>query len=156
MGAPSKFTRDRREEILRAKRLGASNLTAARCGGIGESTLRDWLEKGAGADEGSPYREFWEEFEASEAVPSIHALEIVQKHMADKPDLAWKFLERREGGFAPPAPQLPASASGPVLIQLAFVNGQASGEGTVIDVPEGTAAPRRLAAAPATDRGKAS
>src|SRR5881394_1283637 len=133
MATPSKFTADRKEEILRAKRLGASNLTAARAGGVDEKTLRNWLEKGEAADEGSAYREFWQAFEAAEALPVVRALEIVSKAMIDKPDLAWKFLERREVGFAPPAPQAPALAPGAVKIQLAFVDGRVSGEGTVID-----------------------
>src|SRR6185436_1898218 len=156
MPTPSKFTADRKEEILRCARLGGSNSTCAAAGGIGEATLRDWLERGANSEEGSAYRDFYEAFQAAKAVPNVRALEIVQKAMADKPDLAWKFLERREGGFAPPAPQAPAASAGPVLIQLAFVNGQPSGEGTVIDVPEIPTRPRRISEASTADRGKAS
>jgi hypothetical protein len=152
---PSKFVAERKTEALRARRLGASDRTCAAAAGVDHKTLGSWLEKGREADEGSPYRDFFDAWEGARAQHIIRHLENVEKHASDKPDLSWRLLERFEEGFAPPAPQLPTTA-GPVLIQLAFVNGQPSGEGTVIDVPESPTRPRRLSAASTEDRGKAS
>jgi hypothetical protein len=152
----SKFVATRKTEALRARRLGGSERTCAAAAGVDHKTLGSWLEKGRDAEDGTPYREFFLAWEAARAELVVRHLENVNKHAPDKPDLSWKFLERFEEGFAPPAPQLPAVAHGPVLIQLAFGDGRFSGEGTVIDVQEVPAGPRRLPEDSAADRGKAS
>jgi hypothetical protein len=47
------------------------------------------------------------------------ALGIIYNAMTDRPDLAWKFIERRESGFAPPIQQ-PATVVAPVNLTLSF------------------------------------
>lgn len=148
MPTPSKFTRERIEEIMRARRLGASGITCARAGGISEATLREWLKRGQEAPEGSRYRQFFQDFEASTAFPNVRALEIVHRAMTDKPELAWKFLERREVGYAPPV------QGGTVLAPVTMIEldlGERPPaveliEGKVIDVTQEPTGPRSLPA----------
>lgn len=135
-----KFTEDRREEILRAKRLGASNQTAARAGGIDPDTLRAWLQKGKDTPEGA-YGDFVAAFDAAEATPNIRALEIVNKAMSDKPELAWKFLERKERGYAPPMPQAPSRANVPVVVTLSLGGAMPPVNATDIEVMDAEESP---------------
>lgn len=156
---PSKFTAERIEEILRAKRLGASNNTAAAAGGVDEKTLRDWVQKGEKAPEGSPYRQFFEDFRGAVAFPNVRALEIVHQAMQAKPELAWKFLERKEPGYAPV--QTPVAPAVPVLIGLSLGHEAPTQtelvEGTVIDVPpQGSASKSGSTTRPRLAPGKAS
>ena len=119
MGRPSKFTADRKKRIIEAKRVGASNKTAALVAGIGEPTLRDWLERGRKGPKDSAYAKFLEEFEQAAAHPRERALGIIYNALPDRPDLAWKYIERREEGYAPPIAQ-PAAVVQPVAITLSF------------------------------------
>jgi hypothetical protein len=125
MPARSKFTQATRQRILEAKRIGASDRTAAHIAGIDHSTLGRWLSRGKGAGEGSTYRAFHDEFRAAEAEPRLRALAIVHKEMPDNPSLAWKFIERREDGFSPPGP-MPPSPQWPqtTVIQLSLSDGR--------------------------------
>src|ERR1051325_10653817 len=102
MGRPSKLTAEVKERILQAKRVGASNKTAALVAGIDESTLRSHLKRGEAGEPESPSRKFWEEFQKAAAHPRERALGIIYNALPDRPDLAWKFVERREDGYAPP------------------------------------------------------
>ncbi len=103
MPFPSSFTEDRRDKILQALRVGASQRTAAAIAGISEGTLRDWLKKGKAAAKGTQFREFYDAAQEAEASPRLRALGIVYKEMPANPALAWKFLERKEPGFEPPS-----------------------------------------------------
>lgn len=134
-----KFTADRKAEVLRARRLGASQQTCAAAGGISKETLRLWLERGRTSDGGN-YADFAAEFDAAGAYPNVRALEIVQKAMLDKPELAWKFLQVKEPGFAPPATQLPARSGSAVVVNLSLGGRSAptwmQNESEVIDATE--------------------
>jgi hypothetical protein len=99
--------------------VGASDRTAARVGGVGPSTLQDWLKRGKDGPEESRYREFWEAFEEASAHPRERALGIIYNALPDRPDLAWKFIERREDGYAPPVQQ-PTTVVAPVNLTLSF------------------------------------
>ena len=107
MPARSKFTAETRQRILEMKRLGASDRTAAAVAGIDHATLFRWLRRGEDAAQGSRFREFYEAHQAAEAEPRVRALAIVHDSLADNPSLAWKFLERREPGYAPPTASPP-------------------------------------------------
>lgn len=124
MPTPSKFTEPVRKKVLEALKVGASHRTAAAVAGIGENTLRRWLERGREAEEGSRWRTFVEEVEQAEAHPKVRALGIIYREMNDNASLAWKFIERREHGYAPPMPQGPSAPSGPVVIQLSLSDGR--------------------------------
>ena len=125
MPARSKFTQATRQRVLEAKRIGASDRTAAHIAGIDHSTLGRWLARGKGAGEGSSYRAFHDEFRAAEAEPRLRALAIVHEQMPDNPSLAWKFIERREDGYAPPAAAPPSPAWPPTtVIQLKLSDGR--------------------------------
>lgn len=134
MGRPAKFTAQARETILQALRVGASRRTAARVAGINERTLRDWLKRGEAGPEGSSYRKFWEDAQEAEAHPRVRALGVIYNALPDRPDLAWKFIERREEGYAPPQ-AVPAVAAmpAPVNIVLSFTDASPAHVG-VIDV----------------------
>lgn len=124
MPTPSKFTEPVRRKILQALQVGASLETAAAVAVIGDRTLRRWLEQGQKAAEGSSYRKFYLAAQEAQAHPRVRALGIVYEAMADKPELAKWYLERREHGFAPPMPHAAAPPAGPVVIQLSLSDGR--------------------------------
>jgi hypothetical protein len=70
---------------------------------VGESTLRDWPNRGK-AQEVGPHAEFYRDWLEATSEPNARAMAIVYDAMKDRPELAWKFIERRERGFAPPTP----------------------------------------------------
>jgi len=120
MGRPSKFTAERKARILQAKKVGASDKTAARVAGIDPATLRDWLKRGQDGPKDSSFKKFWEEFEEAAAHPRERALGIIYNALPDRPDLAWKYVERREDGYQAPIAAPIAVAAGPVNIMLSF------------------------------------
>jgi len=140
MGRPSKFTEARREQIIAVLTVGGSRKTAANVSGLSEETLRVWLKRGEDNDDPeSGYRQFYERVLAAEAEPLYRALGIVHKALPDKPELAWKVIERREPGYAPPVPGK-TSATPAVQINLSLTGSAqplpAWLEGEVIDAQE--------------------
>lgn len=123
MPAPSKATAEAFKAILEAKRVGASDATAAAVGHIDAATLVRWKQQGQKAEPGTKFAKFLEDYQEAEAEPKLRALGVIWKAMPDKPDLAWKFIERRESGFAPPQPQAPISPAGPVVVNLSLTGG---------------------------------
>jgi hypothetical protein len=145
MPTPSKFTADRRKLLIEGAELGLSRQSNSIHAGIEDATLRRWLERGRIAPEGSAFKRFREEFLAAEVAPRKKALAIVSEAWPDKPDLAWKFIERREPGYAPPMPNAPVH-QGPVVIELKLAGGQPLAmaaadiiEGEVIELADGAA-----------------
>lgn len=139
MPTPSKFTADRRQVIVEARRLGASLRTCARQAGITHTTLERWLEKGETAPEGSRYREFWTQYEAADADASLHYLRIVHESAIDKPDLAMRWLERREDGYEPPSTRHAPAVAQPLVVHLTFHDGDPVpefGDATVVEIGE--------------------
>jgi len=125
MPARSKFTAERRDRILEVLRVGASLRVAAAVAGVDHSTLLRWLERGKDAPEGSAYGQFYEAVRAAEAAPKVRALAIVHDQMVDNPTLAWKFIERRVDGFAPPTSPPPARwPTQPTVINLTLGDGK--------------------------------
>jgi len=118
----SKFTQERRTRILEAFACGASLQTAAALAKISQETLYRWLKRGEEAPEESQWHKFFLEAQEARALPTERALRIVHDAMPDYPMLAWKYVERREPGFAPPTVGAPPT-SGPVVIQLSFSDG---------------------------------
>lgn len=100
MGRPAKFTRARRERLLELLGAGASRRSAALAVGIAPSTLTKWLRRGGEkALPGSQYRAFRLAVLQAEADPQLRALKDSYDRMADDPDLAWRFIERREPSY---------------------------------------------------------
>ena len=125
MPRPTKFTAETRRKILEALTVGASRQTAAAIAGVDGSALSKWLKRGEEATEAeSRFAEFRREVLEAEATPRMRALGVIYREMPDNPTLAWKFIERREPGFAPPMPSAPAQPSGPVVIQLSLSDGR--------------------------------
>ena len=60
------------------------------------------------AVEGTADRKFHDAVLQAEAEPRTRALGIIWREMENRPDLAWKFIERQEPGFAPPQATPPA------------------------------------------------
>lgn len=137
----SKFDASRKSKILEVLALGASMETAASLARINPVTLYRWLRAGQDAAPESQYGKFWLDVQEARAMPRLRALQTVYNELEDDPTMAWKFLERREPGFAPPS-SLSAGPAGPVVIQLSFSNGQALPHATgalddgIIDVEE--------------------
>ncbi len=123
MPTPTKFTAENRQKILQALQVGASRRTASHLAGISEKALRDWCARGRDGSAQGNYRKFYEDVLAAEAAPRMRALGIVYQSLPDKPDLAWKFLERKEDGYAPPVAALPPPVT-PVRINLSFHEGE--------------------------------
>ena len=99
MPGASKFTAARRATILEMLSTGASRRLAARIAGIDHATLTRWIQRGESAREGSRFAEFAVKVHQAEAEPQIRALTILFNAMPDRPDLAWKYIERRVDGF---------------------------------------------------------
>ena len=131
MPTPSKFTAETRQRILEAKRIGASDRTAAQIAHVDHSTLGRWLARGKDAPEGSRFREFHDEFRAAEAEPRLRALAIIHEQMPDNPSLAWKFIERREPGYAPPISAVPQWPPTKQVINLTLGDGKPEPPGMV-------------------------
>jgi hypothetical protein len=144
----SKFTAERRQKILEALQVGASRRTAAAVARIDPATLTRWIQSGESAESGSRWRQFFEDVHEAEAHPKMRALGVVYKELSDSPALAWKFIERRESGFAPPMPHASASAPGPVVIQLSFSDGGPLASSQVDQLIEGEAVEQDEAAEP--------
>lgn len=102
MPARSTFTEEKRETILQVLRIGGSGRTAAAAAGVPHTTYLRWLAKGRAASPGTRFHEFAEQVEEAEAAPRVRALGVVYRELPDNPLLAWKFLQAREPGFAPP------------------------------------------------------
>ncbi len=142
----SKFIEKVRVRLLQAAALGCSQETAAALAGIDQATLSRWLSKGAkefqaaeDLDNLPAFAQFWCDWNEAQARPKERALAIVQREMDTNPMLAWKFVERRERGYQPPAPAVPERPAGPVIIQLTLGNGEPVGAlepSTIIDVEE--------------------
>lgn len=120
MPTPTKFTAETRERILQALQVGASRRTAAQIAGIDEAQLRRWVTRGKDGAQGTRYHDFYLAVLEAEASPRLRALGVIYKELPDNPVLAWKFIERREPGYAPPMPNLGPPQAGPVVVQLAF------------------------------------
>jgi hypothetical protein len=123
MPTPSKFTEPVKNGILEFLRLGASRQTAAHARGVHKATLTRWLQEGETAARGSAKRKFYEAVLEAEAQGNVKALRIVSTEMENDPKLAWKYLERREPGYAPPQPHAPSTPEGPMVIQQSLSDG---------------------------------
>ena len=134
MGRPSKFTAENRQKVIEALMVGASRNEAARIAKIGPTTLKRWLEEAKSASDGTAKAKFRDDVEEAEAHPKMRALGVVYRALEDRPDLAWKFIERRVDGYQPPV-QAPAMAmAGPVNITLSFNEVAMPALSEVIDV----------------------
>ena len=121
MGRPSKFTAAARAKVLEALGYGASRVTAANYAGVDEATLRRWVARGKEQAAG-PWHDFLIAVLEAEAQPKVRALRVISDDVAVSPTTAWKFVERREPGFAPPMIHQPAAVGAPVIIQLGFAD----------------------------------
>jgi hypothetical protein len=146
MGRPTALTAQRRQRILEALQIGASRRTAAAVAGTSDDTIRRAMERGRNAAPGTADRTFHDAVLEAEAHPRTRALGIIYREMENRPDLAWKFIERREPGFAPPQ-AAPPSQPQQVVIALSLPGGRPiralEPAGEVIDVPNEAAASRR-------------
>lgn len=120
---PSRFTEPVKKSILAYLALGASRQTAAHASGIGKASLTRWFQEGEKAAPGSAKRKFYEAVLEAESQGSVKALRIVSMEMENDPKLAWKYLERKEPGYAPPMPTGGTAFTGPTLIQLSLSDG---------------------------------
>ena len=134
MGRPSKFTPEAKTRILEALQVGASRNVAAAIAQVHGATLKRWLDEGKDASESSPYAKFRAEVLEAEAHPKMRALGVIYQAMEHRPDLAWKFIERRVDGYEAPVAQQQAVSAGPVNIMLSFTETARPAMTEVIDV----------------------
>jgi hypothetical protein len=73
----SKFTKQTTDAIIAYIARGAFWNVAAQAVGINSSTLANWLEKGERAEEGDPYRDFFEAIMTARAVARAGAETVV-------------------------------------------------------------------------------
>ena len=106
MPRPSKFTEPVKNQILAVLKVGGSRETACAVAGLSTETLRVWLKQGEAEDDRdiSPWADFRREVIAAEADERFRALAVVSRELDNNPMLAWKVVERREPGYAPPMP----------------------------------------------------
>jgi transposase-like protein len=149
MGRPSKFTAENRQKVIEALQVGASRNEAARIAKIGPTTLKRWLEEAKSASEGSAKAKFRDDVEEAEAHPKMRALGVVYRALEDRPDLAWKFIERRVEGYQPPIQAPVAAFAGPVSITLSFNEVERPTLSEVIDVGPADPTPSKPSELPA-------
>src|ERR1051326_2460994 len=125
MGRPSKFTAENRRKVIEAAMVGATRPVQAQIAGIGLTTLKRWVEKAKESPPDSVWGRFLADLEQAEAHPKMRALGVVYKAMEDRPDLAWKFIERRVDGYAPPMPNTQPPVQ-QVMIALSFPDGSSA------------------------------
>jgi hypothetical protein len=136
----SKFRPDVIETFLEAAAVGCSQTTCAYLAGVDPAQGSRWLAKGKEDTEkglDTAKARFYQAYHKNQATTNMRALGIIHREMETNPTLAWKYVERREPGYAPPAPALPDRREGPVVIQLTLSNGQPAAAlqpTTVIDV----------------------
>ena len=148
MPRPSKFTEPVKQQILAVLKVGASRATACAVAGINEDTLRVWLKRGEAEerDEGSVWAEFRREVLAAEVELRYKALGVISGDIRNNPSLAWKVVERREPGYAPPQTGT-VGATPAVQINLSLGGSSAplpmwmSGEVVEVDAEESPALP---------------
>lgn len=159
-----KFNEVVKQRVLAGAAVGMSTKSCAELAGVTDMTVYRWLERGErelkewdGESDLGAYGQFYADFRAIQAGTRQRALQIVHREMENKPELAWKYIERREKGFEPPAPAAPERQTGPVTIQLTLHGGAPVGAlepSTVIDVTEGSDGSDGHEPASATDAGE--
>lgn len=118
MPARSKFTATRRHAVLEVLKAGGSRREAAKAGGVDHATLIRWVARGQRAAPGTRFRDFYEAVVEAQTDPHLRVLQLAADEMEDDPAAAWRFLERREPGFAPTVPEAHDRPAGLVVIQL--------------------------------------
>jgi transposase-like protein len=118
---PSKFRAAARTRIIEILVAGGSRAAAARAAGVDPATLHRWVEKGRNGDPEGRWRMFSDLVELAESrqqPPVLVGLSAQEQQWAAHPDLAWKFLEQHEPGFAmrpgPEQIQIEVAYSAPV------------------------------------------
>lgn len=94
MARPTRCTPERIKRIADAIRAGNYAETAARYGGIGETTYYEWMKKGERGEE--PYAEFREAVKEAEAIAEARSVALIQQagQAGTWQASAW-FLERK-------------------------------------------------------------
>ena len=88
-GRPSKFTPERRDQVIQRAKKGASKEGCARAAGISYRTLHRWLERGEeSGEDGDPYWQFCQAFNRARATGEDELLDRVKE---SKPEF---LLER--------------------------------------------------------------
>ena len=97
-GRPSKLTPKTRERICAAIRQGATREIAAASGGVGVSTVNDWLRLADVPDAAPKYSAFSAAVKLAEADNALRALAVIEGAAIDGSwqAAAW-ILERRHG-----------------------------------------------------------
>jgi transposase-like protein len=103
MPTPSKFNRRTAALVVELLVAGCSRREVARRVGIHHSQIARWVARGDKvAGSGSRFADFAEACHLAETdtPPILVALRDEQERMLGDPDLAWKFIQEREPGFA--------------------------------------------------------
>tara|TARA_R110000824_G_scaffold106470_6_gene251608 strand:+ start:2859 stop:3332 length:474 start_codon:yes stop_codon:yes gene_type:complete len=98
MACPSKLTPKTRAKICAAIRKGATREIAAASGGVGVSTINDWLRHAARPDSAPKFSAFSAAVKLAEADNALRALAVIEAAAIDGSwqAAAW-VLERRHG-----------------------------------------------------------
>jgi hypothetical protein len=141
-----KFTKHRREAIVKRLRKGHFANAAARAVGISEKTYYEWLKKGDAALDKQPeertaterdYANFREAVDRAEGQFEDEALDIIKMH-AESPnggkDMRWLLERRFPGRWGPPKEKLELSGGKQPVTQLTVVRTIREGEGPPVTV----------------------
>jgi glutathione S-transferase len=116
---PSKFTAERRRQILEILSAGGSRRAAAARAGIDHATLSRWLVRGRRGAPGGRWHTFANDVIQAETHPALRALREEYDKLWDSPLAAFRFLDEHTDWVAEDEPEL---ADGPVVIQLGLLD----------------------------------
>jgi transposase-like protein len=111
----SKFTSERRRQILEILSAGGSRRAAAARAGIDHATLSRWLARGRRGAPGGRWHQFERDVAQAETHPALRALREEYDKLSDSPMAAIRFLDEHTDWVAEDEPEL---ADGPVVIEL--------------------------------------
>ncbi len=119
MPTPSKFTTERRRQVLEILSAGGSRRAAAARAGIDHATLSRWLARGRMGAPGGRWHTFANDVTQAETHPAMRALREEYDKLAGSPFAALRFLDERSAWAEEDEPDL---AEGPVVIQLTLAD----------------------------------
>jgi transposase-like protein len=116
---PSKFTDERRSQILEILSAGGSRRAAAARAGVDHATLSRWLARGRMGAPGGRWHTFANDVVQAETHPALRALREEYDKLSDSPFAALRFLAERSAWAEEDEPDL---GDGPVVIQLTLAD----------------------------------
>ena len=94
MARPTKMTKDRGKVIIEALKRGLSIASAAKAGGIAESTFHAWIKQGMEATRKNMFSEFSEGVDSARVDKAIEYLDAVERSILKPTEVTKKLIRR--------------------------------------------------------------